>query len=233
MKKYIAWFFCLFFLSSVSFAGTGSDSKTYDYKDFTTVGVSSGMQLFVTQSDNYSITVRGASNDIDDLLVEQRGGSIRFRFERNGWFGGHHGTVQIEITMPKLTSLGLSGGASAKISMDIGSENFSAGLAGESELKGNLNCGDINLATSGSSEITLDGKCGDMKLAGSGGSEYHLRNFSAESVKAALSGGCEATVNMNGRLSFSGSGGSDLTYYGHAELGSIRSSGGSGVSRGN
>jgi hypothetical protein len=231
MKKLFASVICVIFLATLSYAGISKDTKTYNYKDFTSVGVSSGMKLKVTQSDNYSITVTGDRDDLEDLVVEQRGNSLRFRFDRDGWFN-NHGVVRVEITMPKLTSLGMSGGSEANINMDIGSDDFSAGLSGGSELKGNLKCGDIHLATSGSSEITLNGNCQDMKLAGSGGSEYHLKNFSAKGVKASLSGGCEATVSMNGKLSFSGSGGSDLIYYGEAELGSIRASGGSGVSRG-
>ena len=231
MKKLFASVICVIFLASLSFAGVSTDTKTYNYKDFTSVGVSSGIELKVTQSDDYSITVTGDRDDLKDLIVEQRGNSLRFRFDEDGWFN-NHGTVKIEIAMPKLTSIGLSGGSEANITMDIGSDDFSAGLSGSSELKGSLKCGDIHLATSGSSEITLNGDCKYLKLAGSGGSEYHLKNFSATGVKASLSGGCEATVNMNGKLSFSGSGGSQLMYYGNAELGSIRASGGSGVSKG-
>ena len=223
--------FCLFLVVAFSFVGLSQQKKTYNYTDFTSVGVSSRMKLMVKQSDNYSITVTGDKDDLEELLVEQRSNSLRFQFDDNDWFS-NHGRVKIEITMPELTSLALSGESEANITMDIGSERFSAGLSGSSELKGNLKCGDVHLATSGSSEVTLNGNCQDLKLAGSGGSEYHLKNFSATSVKATLSGGCEATVSMNGKLSFSGSGGSELIYYGNAELGSIRASGGSGVSRG-
>ncbi len=231
MKKLFASVIFVIFLASLSYAGVSPDTKTYDYKDFTSVGVSSGMKLKVTQSDEYSITVTGDKDDLEDLIVEQRGNSLRFRFDEDGWFN-NHGTVKVEIKMPKLTSLGMSGASEANITMDIGSDDFSAGLSGGSELKGSLKCGDIHLATSGSSEVTLNGDCKYLKLAGSGGSEYHLKNFSATGVKASLSGGCEVTVSMNGELSFSGSGGSQLVYYGNAELGSIRASGGSGVSRG-
>lgn len=232
MKKLITSVLFVISFVSFSFAAVRQDTKTYDYKDFNSVGISSGMQLKVTQSDTYKITVTADKDDIKDLIVEQRGGSLRFRFEEDGWFN-HHGIVRIEITMPKLTSLGMSGGSEANITMDTGSDNFSAGLSGGAELHGSLKCGDIHLATSGSSEITLNGACGDLKLAGSGGSEYHLKSFSAKDVRAALSGGCEATVSINGKLSFSGSGGSQLVYYGNAELGSIRASGGSEVRRGN
>ena len=231
MKKLFASVICVIFLASLSYARISTDTKTYSYKDFTSVGVSSGMKLKVTQSNDYSITVTGDKNDLKDLIVEHHGNSLRFRFDEDGWFN-NHGTIKIEITMPKLTSLGMSGGSEANINMDIGLDDFSAGLSGGSELKGSLKCGDIHLATSGSSEVTLNGNCQDMKLAGSGGSEYHLRKFPATEVKASLSGGCEATVTMNGKLSFSGSGGSQLVYYGNAELGSIRASGGSGVSKG-
>ncbi len=232
MKKLFASIICVIFLASLSYAGINPDTKTYNYKDFTAVGVSSGMKLKVTQSNDYSITVSGDRDDLEDLIVEQRGNSLRFRFDRDGWFNSHS-TIKIEITMPKLTSLALSGGSEANITMDIGSDDFNAGLSGSSELKGDLKCGDIHLATSGSSEVTLNGSCEDLKLAGSGGSEYHLKNFNAGAVKVALSGGCEATISMNGKLSFTGSGGSQLVYYGNAELGNIRASGGAGVSRGN
>lgn len=230
MKRVLTSVFCLMIFASLSFAGVSRDTKTYAYKDFNSVGVSSGIKVKITQSDNYNITVTADKDDLEDLEVEQRGSSLRFRFDENGWLS-HHGDVYVEITMPELKSIGMSGGSEANI--NIGSKDFSAGLSGGAELKGNLTCGDIHLATSGSSEVTLNGSCEDLKLAGSGGSEYHLKNFNAGAVKVALSGGCEATISMNGKLSFTGSGGSQLVYYGNAELGNIRASGGAGVSRGN
>ena len=85
MKKLFASIICVIFLVSLSYAGVSPDTKTYNYKDFTSIGVSSGMKLIVTQSDNYSITVRGDKSDLKDLIVEQRGNSLRFRFDEDGW----------------------------------------------------------------------------------------------------------------------------------------------------
>lgn len=233
MRKYSALVLGLiFFVASGNTGYTYAQStKTYDYKNFESVGVSSGMNIKITQSDNYFIKVTGDKDDLEDIVVDNYSDRLSFKFEN--YHSRHHGKVNIEITMPKLTGLRLSGGSAGNIKMDIGSNSFSAGLSGGSELRGNLKCGNANLATSGSSVIDLNGTCNNIKLAGSGGSEYHLKNFSAGSVKAALSGGCEAAVRINGKLSFNGSGGSQLVYYGNAEPGSIRAIGGSGVSRGN
>lgn len=229
-----AYLFMLAFLFVLS-SSTQADviTKTYNFKDFHMVDISSGMHFNVTQSDNYSIEVKVHEEDEKYLLVRKRGEKLEISFRKSGWFNfRRHKTVEINITMPELTNLGLSGGSITNIKMDISSKSFSADLSGGTILKGNLNCGDIHFDLSGGSQVELTGKGNNLSVDGSGGSMIKFKKFFVKNVDAELSGGYQVTINMNGTLNTDQSGGSQIIYYGNATIGHTDFSGGSGVSKG-
>jgi hypothetical protein len=219
---------------SVTYAGD-RNTKSYSYQDFTSVDVSSGMNLTVTQSDSYSIEVTADQEDFKYLKVEKDGKTVKFYIKRDflsfNWGGRHH-KIDVKIKMPALTGAGLSGGSQGNITMDVSSKSFSAELSGGSQINGNLKCGNMQLELSGGSIVDLSGNGKNLKVEGSGGSIFKLKGFSVNDVDADLSGGSQVTVTMNGNLNTEQSGGSHLTYYGKASLGETDFSGGSGVSRG-
>jgi len=225
----------VFVLMATSAVFAGEKTRTYDFKNFTGVSVGSGMHVIVTQSDNYSISITGDERDFKDLMVEKRNNSLEIYYDRSGWgWFGHRrrGDVEIKITMPELTSIDLSGGAEGDIKMDVAGKPFSAETSGGAELRGTLNCGNLNVETSGGSRVELSGKGKNLNADGSGGSKIKLRNFAINNVNADLSGGSTVWVNMNGTLNSEQSGGSRLYYYGNVSLGNTSFSGGSGISRG-
>ncbi len=223
----------ILFFSNIIFA-RDVITKTYDYKDFSEVEASSGMVLTVTQSNSYSIEVKIDSDDLKYFRVEQKGNKVEFYLKNNffSFFGHRHGRIEINIKMPALTGVGLSGGASGNITMDIPSKNFSGELSGGANLKGNLTCRNAKLGLSGGCGVNLSGKGDNLRIEGSGGCTFKLKDFSVNNVDTDLSGGTNATVTMNGTLNAEQSGGSRLTYYGKATLGNTDFSGGSGVSKG-
>ncbi|HVO72764.1 MAG TPA: head GIN domain-containing protein [Ignavibacteriaceae bacterium] len=225
----------LFIIAIISFLTTPlffaqEVTKKYDFKDFSEVGVSHGMHVSVTQSDSYDIEVTAEQEDLDNLDVEKHGDALNFEVHKERY--NFKGKVDIRIKMPSLAAINLSGGADGNIVMDVSSESFDAALSGGSELKGDLKCGNINLSLSGGSEITLKGKAEDTNMAGSGSSSFNLKEFSVRNVESQLSGGSKVTITMNGTLNTMQSGGSNLVYYGHADMENTMFSGGSEVEKG-
>jgi hypothetical protein len=229
MKTSLFLFTFFFFLTTSTFFAQ-KITKKYDFKDFSEVGISYGMHVSVTQSDSYDIEVTAEKEDLDNLGVQKRGDALNFYLAKKNY--NMRGEVNIEIKMPSLTAIDLSGGSEGNIVMDVSSESFSAALSGGSELNGELKCGNINLALSGGSEITLKGKGEDAEIAGSGSSSFNLKEFSVRNVDSQLSGGSDVKITMNGTLNTSQSGGSDFVYYGKAEMESTMFSGGSEVEKG-
>jgi len=211
-------------------AGYAEDvTKKFNNKDFTEVSVCCGMKLRITKADNYSIKVTAGEKDFEFLSVEQDEGNLRFYINRNNY--RLKDEIRIEISMPDLHALGLSGGAMGNVKMQT-SKSFSVDLSGGSFLKGELTSGNITMDLSGGSRIELNGKAADLELNGSGGSIFELKNFTVRNVDSHLSGGSNVEVKMDGTINTSQSGGSQFTFYGNAKIGSTSFSGGSGVSKG-
>lgn len=227
MKKILFVVLPLFLLTS---AFAEEITKKYDFKDFTGVSVSHGMNLKITQSDSYSIEVKADEKDFKFLSVEKNGDDLEFYITQKNY--RHTEEIEITISMPALTNLQLSGGSTGNLVMDVSNKSFDLGLSGGSEVEGELKCGDINLQLSGGSHVFLKGKGKNAALAGSGGSIFDMKNFSAEDVDSQLSGGSQVKITMNGTLNTVQSGGSEITYYGNVDLGSTSFSGGSGVHKG-
>lgn len=231
MKKIIVSLFILigFLVSTVTNYPADRQTKKYNLKDFSKVEAGYGMLVNISQSSSYSIEINAEQQDFEYLKVEKKRETLRIYIDKNNY--RKHGDIKVEINMPSLTGLGLSGGAQAKLSMDI-KDNFEGELSGGAGLSGSLSCKDINLEISGGSEIHLTGTGADLRVDASGGSIFHLKEFGVKDVNADLSGGARLEIKMNGTLNVDASGGSRVVYYGSAKLGDTDFSGGSGISQG-
>ncbi len=215
-------------------AGTLSfgENRALNYSDFTAVSVGYGMHLDFTQAGQYRVEVEGETSDLERLDVEKRGDTLVFTMKRGGgWFNWRNRGITVNIEMPTLKGLNLSGGSEGRISMDAASEDFSADVSGGSSLEGQLRCAHMNLGASGGSDVELNGEGKDLKLDGSGGSEFRLADFAVRNVDCELSGGSSAHVSMDGVLNTDQSGGSQLYYEGNATLGKTHFSGGSSATK--
>ena len=230
MNNKIIRLVALLFFVPLSYSLAGDRTQSYDYKDFHKVSVGYGMRVDISQSDNYSIEVNADERDFEYLKVKKDGNEVEFYINRNSYH--KRGDIYIKITMPELTSIDLSGGSIGNMSMDVSSESFEGDLSGGAILKGSLKCSDIEFDLSGGAQLTLDGYSKNATIDGSGGAVFHLKDFKVKNADISLSGGSIVSINMNGKLTASQSGGSQITYYGNADIVSTSFSGGSGIRKG-
>ncbi|HEX2867009.1 MAG TPA: head GIN domain-containing protein [Ignavibacteriales bacterium] len=209
---------------------SAQETRKFDYKDFNKVEAGYGMHVQITQGNNYSVEVKASKRDFEHLKVDKHGRTLEFTMK--GWFTRRQDEITINITMPKLTAMQLSGGSKGMITMDNTSDNFKAELSGGAKLKGRLKCANASFDLSGGSWVSLEGTGKNLSVDGSGGSSFKLKDFKVTNVNSELSGGSEAEVNMNGKLNADQSGGSRIIYYGNATLGRTDMSGGSSVTKG-
>ena len=230
MNNKIIPFIALLFFVTLSYSFAGDRTQSYDYKNFHKVSVGYGMHVDISQSDNYSIEVNADERDFEYLEVEKDGDKLEFYIDRNNYH--KRSDINIKITMPELTGIDLSGGSIGNMSMDISSESFEGDLSGGAILKGSLKCSDIEVDLSGGSQLTLEGNSKNATIDGSGGAIFNLKDFKVNNADISLSGGSIVSINMNGKLTASQSGGSQITYYGNADIVSTSFSGGSGIRKG-
>jgi hypothetical protein len=190
--------------------GSGhATTQPYDLSDFTAVSASHGFNVVITQGSSYSVKVTTDDN-IQQYVDVHKSGSTLYVGLKTG-FGISTTQLKVEVTMPNLTNLQLSGGSQAS------GQNLT--------LVTNL-----GIDFSGGSRATLTGQAVDLTVTGSGGSNINLQDLQVQNARVDLSGGSQAKVNASGKLDVNLSGGSHLQYRGNPTMGLQDISGGSRIS---
>lgn len=190
--------------------GSGhATTEQINITDFTAVSASHGFNVAITQGSTYSVKVTTDDN-LQQYVDVHKSGSTLYIGLKPG-FGISTTQLKVEVTMPNLINLQLSGGSQA---------------TGQ-----NLNLsGNLAVDFSGGSRATLTGQAVDLTVTCSGGSNVDLRDLQVQNARVDLSGGSQAKVNASGTLNVNLSGGSQLQYRGNPTMGSQDISGGSRIS---
>lgn len=217
----------LILLMAMVVVEAAAETRTLNFKDFNEVGVASGLRVTIKQGNTYQVTATGSSEDLKRLQVRHGGKLLEFSMPNNFQFRSD--PISLDITMPALRGLDLSGGSNGNFTMDIGSQPFKVDVSGGSELRGQIRSGNIDLNLSGAGRATLSGSGQRLTLDGSGGSHGNFSmDVGSQPFKADLSGGSELRGKIrSGDIDLSLSGGSTATLSGSGRRLSIDGSGGS------
>jgi len=180
------------------------------FSDFAIVDVGSGFKVNINQASSYKIIIIADDNLFDYIQVTKTGNALIIRLEPGVSY--QTSTLKVEVSMPDLQELRLSGGANGTATGFVMSHDFGAELSGGSILK-------------------MDGEANNLTATCSGGSNLELSEFVVNNASIDFSGGSQGTINLDGTLDANLSGGSRLFYIGNPTLGDIKTSGGSSVSR--
>ncbi|MFP4377980.1 MAG: head GIN domain-containing protein [Spirochaetales bacterium] len=215
-------------VESVSTRGSGElVSREFDFDDFTDVEVGYNFEVTVRQSDSYRVAVTTDDNIMELLRIEQRGREVEFELQRG--VNINPTTVEIEILMPELRSISLSGSSEGSVTMELDGGSFDADLSGSSELRGRLAAERVFLSLSGSSTVDLQGGADELEVDASGSSEVELYDFPVTRADASLSGASDLFVTVSEELSVDASGASTVRYRGNPGRVEADTSGGSSV----
>lgn len=204
-------------------------SQTYDFTDFDELDFGHAFNATITQGDAYSVVVRVDDNLVDRLLVEQEGNRVRISLQPSTLVT--RATMEAEITMPRLSRLNAGGASQVQLNgMETG-DNLIAEASGASRIHGDVVVADVELEASGASNISLAGSGANVQANASGASTIDLEEFTALDAQTEASGASTVIVNIDGILDADASGGSNVYYVGDPQMGDIRTSGASNVSR--
>ena len=177
--------------------------------DFAAVEAGSAFELTITRSAVFSVIVSADDNILDRIEVVRSGDRLVIRLESG--LSVSSATLRVEIEMPELRGLRLSGASRATVTDFQSSDNLDIGL-------------------SGASRITLDGSARRIKVRLSGASTLDFTDFPVDRAELTLSGASAATVDVRKELGpVRLSGASRLTYFGNPTIKNLNSSGASTI----
>jgi hypothetical protein len=182
-------------------------SETRQVDSFSVIEVGGGIRLIAAVGQPQSVAVRAQPNIVPLILTEVSNGTLRVSSSER--YMSTEG-VEVDVSMPTLSALALSGGSNGQAS----------GIAGSQ----------LSITLSGGSRLDATGTVESLALDGSGGSRAELEQLAAATVTVDLSGGSVAIVQASDEVRGSASGGASLTVAGDATL-NVQSTGGASVVR--
>lgn len=217
--------------------GSGNlTTQELDLADFTKIEISHVFQARVTRSDSFSVSLTVDDNVLEYVTV-RRSGSTLFVYLESGCTYIRT-TKIIEITMPSLDRMSLSGASQGEVSGfrsstsleleasgassfdidDVKAGDTTFEVSGASYILGDIEIADGVFNVSGASAVDLEGYAGDVSIVASGASRVDLADFLLSSATISVSGASGATINASDGIEGNVSGASVLTYIGNPAL---------------
>jgi len=209
--------------TSVSFAVSQSDVKeTRNVSGFTKVSFGVAGNLYITFGSEFKVVIDGEKRYVEEIITEVSAGKLVIKTDNwkiSNWRMNEK--VDVYVTMPELSGLGVSGSGKAQVKDAIKTDNLNLSVSGSGNIHiSGLTVSDLGCSISGSGNIDLSGEGivgkSDISISGSG-------NFSGEPVKIEtavihISGSGNCICNVTGSLKASVSGSGNVTYTGNPKI---------------
>ncbi|MFZ9046293.1 MAG: head GIN domain-containing protein [Cyclobacteriaceae bacterium] len=224
MKKTVFFSFLGLFTAILCLA---QDREMRNHDSFSGISVGGGVDLIISQSDEFSVEVITAG-DLEDVETRVARGILEIRQRSSSWFQWND-QVEVRVSLPYLDFLNTSGGSDVENKNTLTGNELEIKASGGSDVELVLNYGELEINCSGGSDVELMGNTDFLDLHTSGGSDFDGGDLVAEEADINTSGGSDVRVNVSKRIYARASGASDITYYGRPEYVNVDSSGGADI----
>jgi len=211
-----------------------ANATVRDVTSFSGIKVSGGIDVYLSQGDDYSLAVSASEEKYrDNIKTEVKNGVLVISY--NERFGRNYGNKKLRayISFKTLESLEGSGASGIIINGTLASTNIRVKLSGASSIKGSVKISNFSLDLNGASTASLNGGVQNLKLDASGASDSKNYNMEVENCVAKLSGASDIRLTVTSSLVVSASGASTLYYQGNPGKKDVATSGASSVSQRN
>ncbi|TKC04452.1 head GIN domain-containing protein [Pedobacter frigoris] len=207
-------------LLSIAIVANAQQSKTVPISNFNQITVSSGIDLYLTQSTAENIRVSAHPDLLKNVVIEKEGSTLHVKYKNNiSWsklFKGQD--IKVYVNYKQLQSISASGGSDVYTQNTLKADKLSINASGGADLKLNAMVKNIDINSSGGADIDLKGSASNMQIDVSGGSDIDALGFVVEYAKVNASGGSDTNINVTKALEANASGGSDINYKGNASV---------------
>lgn len=183
-------------------------------EEFTEVHASEGLDVFVTQGNDFSINVEADENIIDIIGTDIRDGRLKVHAIEN--IG--RATKNVYVTLPEVTSLSTSSGADLIGQNTIKTNKIELDASSGSDLEVEVDANEVSADTSSGADIKVSGRTEVLYADASSGSDIKARGLMAKRCTADASSGADISVNVSESLTADASSGADISYTGDASV---------------
>lgn len=220
MKKAI---FSAVFLTIVIFlagVASGQTKETRNVSGFTKVSFGVAGNLYINIGPEFKLVIEGDRKILDEVETVVSG--ERLIIKKENWrFSLNDERVTINLTMPEIESLGVSGSGKAQIIDPVRADKLNLNVSGSGKLMtADLNADELDCTISGSGDIILGSggsvDTGTIGISGSGG--FSGENVEIDHLRVSVSGSGDCHCRAGDSLDASVSGSGNVAYVGNPRV---------------
>jgi len=201
---------------------------------FTGISVSSGIDLYLTQSGTESLAVSASDEKyMSRFKTEIVDGTLKLYYDNNGvtWTNGEKRKLKAYVSFKTLAKLQGSAGSRTEIKGEFKASDlemkFSSGAVFEGQVSGKT----ISLDQNSGSVVKVTGVAEKLQVEVSSGAIFKSYNLSVDYCDAKASSGGSVSITINKELTAKASSGGDIHYKGAALIRDVNISSGGSVKR--
>jgi hypothetical protein len=195
-------------------------------ENFTIIKATEGIDVYVTQSEAFSIEVEADENIIDLIATDISNGTLIIHAEKNI---GRCKSKKVRVSLPDIDKVIGTSGADVFGTSTIFAESIVIESSSGADVELEVEADFVTCTTSSGSDIKISGIASALDATAISGSDIHARELTVKDCNATASSGADVTVNVTEKLVASGSSGGDVNYYGNPESVSKNKSSAGGV----
>ncbi len=194
--------------------------------DFTSIEVSRGIDVIVTQSNINSIEVKADDNIIEHILTDINNSVLTITLDKSV---KNLSSKKVYVTLPNIESLRSTSGSSISSKNTLVVKSIDVKSSSGSEINIDVEAEKIICESSSGSEISVEGKAIKLEASSSSGSEIEAQNLLANDIIANSSSGSSIELHPIISLNAKASSGSDIIYFNNPKSLTKKSSSGGSI----
>jgi hypothetical protein len=213
--------------SPLGLAGNG-DVVTRELRvsDFDSLGFGGSGILRIHRASSHRVLVTLDSNLQESFRAELRGSTLELGF-KPGFQINRYSKLEIDVYLPELKGITLSGSAEAALLDSFRGDAFQAAISGSGRLIGEIRYSKVKINLSGSGTVELGGEADRLEAALSGSGRVLARQLKTREASAHVSGSGLLELRVRDFLEARNSGAGRIRYFGDPRVDSRVSGSGS------
>jgi hypothetical protein len=201
-------------------------TKERKVDSFTGIKVSSGIDVYLKQGNNESVSVEADENLHEYILTEVRGGVLNVYSEHNIREAERK---RVYVTMKEISSIKTTsaGDVIGETPLNCDRLELSASSAGDIKLE--VNAKNINIDISSSGDITVSGETDMLRADLSSAGDLNAYELKAREADVSVSSAGDADVYVTERITARASSAGDINYKGDPKYVDSHSSSAGGI----
>ena len=183
-------------------------------KDFDEIKVSQGIDLYITQSNDVSLTVEADENLHDLIMTEVTDGVLKIYSTENI---RRASSKKVMLTINSISSIKATSGSDVYSTNTIEVANLELKSTSGSDIKLDVKTESLDCYSTSGSDMELSGSTNLFAASATSGSDINASDLLAETSNVKATSGADISVNTSKALTAKATSGGDIRYSGNPE----------------